>query len=59
MQKQQCKVQIFQCKRSPFPKSSKTSAYDWARDQLSLREIKFYKDYNKITTELLDTRLHN
>jgi hypothetical protein len=44
MQKQQCNVQVFQCKRSPFPKSSKTSSYDWARGQLSLREIKFYKE---------------
>jgi hypothetical protein len=55
MKTQQCKVQVFQCKRSPFPKSSKTSAYDWARGQLRLREIRFYIDYNKITIELQDT----
>jgi hypothetical protein len=59
MQKKQCKVQIFQCKISPFPKSSKTSAYDWARGQLILREIRFYKDYNNKYKRMLNTRLQN
>ena len=45
---------------SPFPKSTKTSAYGWARGQLKLKGVSLQVDYNitykRIIKLKIDTR---
>jgi hypothetical protein len=53
MRGKQCKVQDFNAKASPFPKSTKTKCLRLGKGSTKVKEIRLYKRLQLDTKELL------